>query len=46
MMKIGWLPVPNAMVEARLVLGIQENDAQNAMAQEELNNSVSLASRI
>jgi len=34
-MKIGWLPVLNVMVEARLVLGIQENDAQNALEQED-----------
>jgi len=32
-MKIGWLRVLNVMVEARLVLGIQENDARNAMEQ-------------
>jgi hypothetical protein len=30
-MKIGWLPVLNAMVEARQAQEIQESDAQNAM---------------
>jgi hypothetical protein len=34
-MKIGWLPALNATVEARQVLGIQENYAQNALEQED-----------
>jgi hypothetical protein len=33
--KIGWLPVPNAMVEALLGRGIPEKDAQNVTEQDE-----------
>jgi hypothetical protein len=33
-MKTGWSPVQNAMVQAQQVKGFRENDAQNAMEQE------------
>jgi len=34
-MKIGWSLALNVMVKVQLVLGILENDVQNAMEQED-----------